>query len=103
MLLLLSAVAASVAIAAPQSAARVVAPSWTDAQPSDPGVALVETFAFVGDSLAYRQAAVADEAYLPTADGRLADEIVAASDPPPGTDNDPAVDDEPAADEQAAA
>jgi phage tail sheath protein FI len=30
------------------------APAWTDANQSDPGVTLLELFAWIGDSLAYR-------------------------------------------------
>jgi hypothetical protein len=39
---------------------------WYDGNQQDPGLALVELLAFVGDSLADYQARVADEAYLQT-------------------------------------
>ncbi|GEL97429.1 putative baseplate assembly protein [Cellulomonas terrae] len=42
-------------------------PDWTDRNPADPAVMLVELFAAVGDRLAYWQDAVAVEAYLGTA------------------------------------
>ena len=40
----------------------VVVPDWTDRNPADPGVALVELLAYVGDYLSYRQDFVATEA-----------------------------------------
>ena len=42
-------------------------PDWTDRNPADPAVMLVELFATLGDRLAYWQDAVAVEAYLGTA------------------------------------
>ncbi|MDQ3253699.1 MAG: putative baseplate assembly protein [Acidobacteriota bacterium] len=45
----------------------VVAPQWTERNPADLGVALVELLAYVGDHLSYRQDATATEAYLGTA------------------------------------
>jgi hypothetical protein len=42
-------------------------PDWTDGNPADPGVTLVELFAAVGDRLAAWQDGVAAEAYLGTA------------------------------------
>jgi hypothetical protein len=42
-------------------------PGWTDRSPADPGVMLVELFAYLGDRLAYWQDAVAEEAYLASA------------------------------------
>ena len=42
-------------------------PDWTDRNPADPAVMLVELFAALGDRLAYWQDAVAVEAYLGTA------------------------------------
>ncbi|WOJ90435.1 putative baseplate assembly protein [Methylocapsa polymorpha] len=48
-----------------------VAPRWTERNPADLGVALVELFAHVGDLLSYRQDAVATEAYLGTARRRV--------------------------------
>ena len=46
-------------------------PEWTERNPADLGVALVELLAYVGDSLSYRQDAVATEAYLETARRRV--------------------------------
>ena len=62
----------------------VLAPDWSERNPADLGVALVELLAYVGDSLSYQQDAVATEAYLahgaparlgapPRAAGRLPD------------------------------
>ncbi|HEX6729792.1 MAG TPA: putative baseplate assembly protein [Pyrinomonadaceae bacterium] len=45
----------------------VLTPQWTERNPSDLGVALVELLAYVGDYLSYQQDAVATEAYLGTA------------------------------------
>lgn len=45
----------------------LLVPQWRERSPADIGVALVELLAFVGDSLSYRQDAVATEAYLETA------------------------------------
>jgi hypothetical protein len=42
-------------------------PEWTERNPADVGVALVELLAHVGDQLSYTQDAVATEAYLGTA------------------------------------
>jgi hypothetical protein len=42
-------------------------PDWTDRNPADPAVMLIELFAALGDRLAYWQDAVAVEAYLGTA------------------------------------
>lgn len=42
-------------------------PQWTERNPADLGVALVELLAYLGDQLSYRQDAVATEAYLETA------------------------------------
>lgn len=44
--------------------ARTDLRAWTDSGESDPGVALVELFAYVGDLLAHYSDRVADEAYL---------------------------------------
>lgn len=49
----------------------VLVPEWTERNPSDLGVALVELLAYVGDYLSYRQDAVATEAYLRTARRRV--------------------------------
>ncbi len=46
-------------------------PQWTERNPADIGMALVELLAYVGDSLSYRQDAVATEAYLATARRRV--------------------------------
>ncbi|HEX9893375.1 MAG TPA: putative baseplate assembly protein [Gemmatimonadales bacterium] len=46
-------------------------PRWTERNPADLGVALVELLAYAGDSLSYRQDAVATEAYLDTARSRV--------------------------------
>jgi hypothetical protein len=45
----------------------VLIPQWTERNPSDLGIALVELLAYVGDYLSYQQDAVATEAYLGTA------------------------------------
>jgi hypothetical protein len=45
----------------------LLAPTWTERNPADLGVALVETLAYVGDQLSYRQDVIATEAYLGTA------------------------------------
>jgi hypothetical protein len=44
-----------------------LAPAWRERHAADVGVALVEVMAYVGDYLAYRQDAIATEAYLGTA------------------------------------
>jgi hypothetical protein len=49
----------------------LLVPQWTERNPADVGVALVELLAYVGDSLSYRQDAVATEAYLETARRRV--------------------------------
>lgn len=49
----------------------VLAPSWTERNPADLGVALIELLAYAGDQLSYRQDAVATEGYLRTARRRL--------------------------------
>jgi hypothetical protein len=49
----------------------LVAPDWTERNPADVGVMLVELLAYVGDSLSYYQDAVATEAYLGTARRRI--------------------------------
>jgi len=49
----------------------VLAPQWTERNPADIGVTLIELFAHVGDVLSYRQDAVATEAYLGTARRRV--------------------------------
>ena len=45
----------------------VIMPEWTERNPADIGVTLVEMLAHVGDQLSYYQDAVATEAYLGTA------------------------------------
>jgi hypothetical protein len=49
----------------------LLVPRWTERNPADIGVALVELLAYAGDSLSYRQDAVATEAYLDTARRRV--------------------------------
>lgn len=46
-------------------------PNWTERNPSDIGIALVELLAYAGDELAYFQDAVANEAYLDTVRQRI--------------------------------
>ena len=43
-------------------------PTWTERSPADLGIALLELFAYEGDHLSYFQDAVANEAFLDTAD-----------------------------------
>ena len=45
----------------------LLAPSWSERNLADAGIALVEVIAYVGDRLSYRQDATATEAYLATA------------------------------------
>jgi hypothetical protein len=49
----------------------LVAPDWTERNPADLGMALVELVAYVADYLSYEQDAVATEAYLGTARRRV--------------------------------
>lgn len=49
----------------------VVTPDWTERNPADLGVAVVEALAYVADELSYYQDAVATEAYLSTARQRI--------------------------------
>lgn len=49
----------------------VTLPGWRERNPADGQVALVELLAYVGDHLSYFQDAVATEAYLGTARGRV--------------------------------
>lgn len=44
-----------------------VLPEWTDFSDSDPGIALIELFAYIGDILSYYGDRQANENYLPTA------------------------------------
>lgn len=46
-------------------------PQWKERNAADPGIALVELLAYVGDYLSYQQDAVATEAYLGTARRRI--------------------------------
>ena len=46
---------------------RVTLPQWTERNPADLGITLVELLAYAGDHLSYYQDAVATEAYLGTA------------------------------------
>ncbi|HEV8354076.1 MAG TPA: putative baseplate assembly protein [bacterium] len=48
-----------------------LAPNWTERNPADLGIALVEALAYAADHLSYRQDAVATEAYLHTARRRV--------------------------------
>jgi Baseplate J-like protein len=45
----------------------LLAPQWTERNPSDLGITLVELLAYIGDYLSYQQDAVATESYLNTA------------------------------------
>jgi hypothetical protein len=47
--------------------AEIVAPDWTDRSEADPGVTLVECFAFMADNLSYYQDRCANEALFPSA------------------------------------
>jgi hypothetical protein len=49
----------------------VLTPGWTERNPADLGIALVESLAYVADYLSYEQDAVATEAYLRTARRRV--------------------------------
>lgn len=49
----------------------VLMPDWTERNPADAGVVMVELLAYVGDYLSYYQDAVATEAYLGTARKRV--------------------------------
>ncbi|HEX2049885.1 MAG TPA: putative baseplate assembly protein [Actinomycetota bacterium] len=49
----------------------VVMPGWTERNPADVGMTLVELLAYAGDHLSYHQDAVAAEAYLGTARRRV--------------------------------
>src|SRR5438067_4415797 len=49
----------------------LVMPDWQERHIPDPGIALVELLAYVGDHLSYYQDAVAAEAYLDTARRRI--------------------------------
>lgn len=49
----------------------LLAPRWTERNPADVAVTLVELLAYVADELSYRQDAVATEAYLDTARSRV--------------------------------
>lgn len=49
----------------------LLAPGWTERNPADVGVTLVELMAYVADELSYRQDAVATEAFLGTARSRV--------------------------------
>ena len=44
-----------------------ILPAWSERNPADLGIVLVELLAYVGDYLSYQQDAVATEAYLATA------------------------------------
>ena len=46
-------------------------PTWGGSSEADIGIALAELLAYVGDSLSYKQDAIATEAYLQTARSRI--------------------------------
>lgn len=48
-----------------------IMPEWTEDNPADNGVMLMELLAYIGDNLSYYQDAVATEAYLGTAQSRI--------------------------------
>lgn len=48
-----------------------ITPAWTERNPADFGIAMVELFAYLGDQLTYQQDAVATEAYLSSARRRV--------------------------------
>ena len=49
----------------------LTAPGWTERNPADAGIALVEVLAYAADHLSYQQDAIATEAYLHTARRRV--------------------------------
>ncbi len=49
----------------------VILPAWSERNPADLGITLVELLAYVGDQLSYRQDAIGTEAYLGTARSRV--------------------------------
>ena len=49
----------------------LTSPGWTERNPADLGVTLVELLAYTGDQISYQQDAVATEAYLDTARRRV--------------------------------
>jgi Baseplate J-like protein len=49
----------------------VLMPAWTERNPADAGVMLVEALAYTADQLSYQQDAIATEAYLGTARKRI--------------------------------
>ena len=49
----------------------LLVPGWTERNPADLGMTLVELLAYVGDYLSYRQDAITTEAYLSTARKRI--------------------------------
>lgn len=49
----------------------VLMPQWSERNPADTGIALVELLAYVGDYFSYQQDAIATEAYLGTARRRV--------------------------------
>ena len=50
---------------------NILIPGWTERNPADIGIALVELLAYIADHLSYYQDAVANEAYLGTAKKRI--------------------------------
>ena len=49
----------------------LLSPAWSERNPADQGVALVELLAYVADGLSWRQDAIATEGYLATARSRI--------------------------------
>ena len=62
----ISSIADSVENASKVLANPTLAPEWTDQNSHDPGIALVELFAYTADQLSYQQDKVAAEGYLQT-------------------------------------
>lgn len=49
----------------------LLTPGWAERNPADPGIAIIELLAYVGDYLSYQQDAIATEAYLNTCRKRV--------------------------------
>jgi hypothetical protein len=49
----------------------LICPEWKERNAADPGVALIDLLAYVGDYLSYQQDAIATEAYIETAHKRI--------------------------------
>ena len=63
--------------------ARTDLREWTDHTDSDPGIALLELFAYVGDLLSSYADRIADESYLGTGLSRLSDRSEESSEDDP--------------------